>query len=66
MKHWTNSEIRIDDEVSYRAVSMWERRGVVVELTPVWAMVQWKQYDGLHGPSREWIPNLQAWREEAP
>lgn len=62
MKHWTNAEIVVGDEVSYRSVSLWERRGIVVDLTPVWATVEWTIF-GVKQTSKEWIKNLQAWRE---
>ena len=63
-KHWTNDPIVVGDEVSYRSVSLWQRRGRVIDITPAWAMVVWNIQSGPEiVTSREWLPNLQAWRE---
>jgi hypothetical protein len=64
MKHWTIVEIKVGDEVSYRPLSLWQRRGVVVSFDGQWAMVRWSHQATGATPTKEWIQNLQAWREE--
>ena len=63
-KNWTNDEIKVGDEVSYRPVSLWGRKGVVVTMEGQWATVRWSHQSTGAAPTKEWVPNLQSWREE--
>jgi hypothetical protein len=64
MKNWTNDEIKVGDEVSFRPLSLWQRRGIVVSFEGQWAMVRWNHNGADSTPTKEWLPNLQTWREE--
>jgi hypothetical protein len=63
-KNWTNDEIKVGDEVSYRPVSLWQRKGVVVTMEGKWATVRWSDQTIGATPTKEWLPNLQAWKEQ--
>jgi hypothetical protein len=60
-KHWTE-EVRVGDEVSYRAVSQWfGRRGIVTRIADLSGHV-WVKWGNNSFDTLELVANLYAWK----
>ena len=63
MKHWTEDEVQVGDEVSFRNPNLWNDRAIVTCCDGQWIWVEWKNAIFANLRTKEWRPSLIAWKE---